>query len=109
MTAVPPGIRTYSALLWVVGAIVIGAIATTTVVSALSGPPRWLTDFPWERENPTIATQNGSTLSAPGNAMIVLPDALTTGSRVSSSSSGKAPPPRRHATSSRRVSASWML
>ena len=76
MTAVPPGIRTYSALLWVVGAIVIGAIATTTVVSALSGPPRWLTDFPWERENPTIATQNGSTWSAPGNAMIVLPDEL---------------------------------
>ncbi len=82
MTAVPPGIRTYSALLWVVGAIVIGAIATTTVVSALSGPPRWLTDFPWERENPTIATQNGSTWSAPGNAMIVLPDELTTGSAI---------------------------
>ena len=31
---------------------------------------------------PAIAAQNGSTWSAPGNAMIVLPDALTTGSAI---------------------------
>lgn len=76
------GIRTYSAALWIVGAIVIGAIATTTVYSILSGPPRWLTDFPWDKDSPTVAAQTGSTWSAPGNAMIILPKELTTGSAI---------------------------
>lgn len=72
-------LRVFSASLWVVGAVVIGAVATASVVSFFSYRQGSPADRPWQQTAPLIATQDGSTWSASGSAMIPLPDDLTTG------------------------------
>lgn len=67
-------IRLFSALLWIVGALGIGAITVSTIALAFTANERMARQDPWQQgADVAVASQNGNSWSAPGAARIDLP------------------------------------